>query len=291
MKSLFKGVGVALVTPLYEGEIDYLSTKFIIEKNLKEGASAFIILATTGEGELIKSNARTEFIKFCKSIIQNKAKIIIGTGNINFDKCMQNTLLAKQLGCDGALIVTPYYTKTSQSGIVEFYHRLSKLEFPIIMYNIPTRTGLNIELSTIKKILKSNPFIYGIKECSSNISRIENLCSICKNKIPVYCGEDSLNFVYYCLGASGCISVTANALCKDVNFVYQNHTTSPQTSLEKQRYLAQINQALFIETNPIPIKYLLYKLNYIKSDEINFPLIKLNKKYYKLLNKIKNKYF
>ena len=202
MKSVFEGCGVALVTPFKDKEIDFENLKKIIDDDLHKGAKAIVVLATTGEGTTISETEREQIIKFCRKLTFRKAKLIIGTGNNNFEVCKRYTKMAKKLGADAALVVTPYYNKTTQTGLVKYYQNLAKLKFPMIMYNVPSRTGLMIELDTVKKIIETNQYVYGIKESTTDIARISKLCEICKNKIAVYSGEDALNFVFYCLGGS-----------------------------------------------------------------------------------------
>lgn len=277
MKSVFQGVGVALVTPFKGGEVDFDALGRLIEMDLQKGAKALVVLGTTGEGVSVTSQERRQIIKFCKTAIGERAKLVIGTGNNNFSTCFENTKMAKELGADAALVVTPYYNKTTQLGLVKYYQELSLLQFPMIMYNVPSRTGLMLELSTISVILKSNDWVYGIKESTADASRICKLCSLCNDKIAVYSGEDDLNYLFYALGASGAISVTANAypdhvqkvfdLCKESNFA---------GALDLQQKLAPIDEALFFETNPIPIKRLLSEKGLCTS-EVRLPLVEMSK--------------
>lgn len=276
MKSLFEGVGVALVTPFVDNLIDYDSMAKIIDRDIRLGAKAIVVLATTGEGTTIKEDERIEIIKFCKKIINNRAKLIVGCGHNDFNTCYRNTLTAKMLDADGALVVTPYYNKTTQRGIIHYYELLSQIEFPLIVYNVPSRTGLNIELDTLKQIIKTNPYIYGIKESTCDINRITKLCNICKDKIPVYSGEDALNYVFYCLGGMGCISVTANVLPHKVAEVYEKVQSGHiKDALNLQNKLQKVDDAMFIETNPIPVKGMMHSLGLIKSDKLRLPLINL----------------
>ncbi len=279
MRSLFEGVGVALVTPFIGDMIDYESVSKIIDRDIRLGAKAIVILATTGEGSTISSKERIEMIKLCKKIVNNRAKLIVGCGHNDFNTCYENTLMAKMLGADGALVVTPYYNKTTQRGIINYYELLSQLQFPLIVYNVPSRTGLNIELSTIEQMINTNPYIYGIKESTCDISRITRLCNICKDKIPVYSGEDALNYVFYCLGGKGCISVTANILPQKVAEVYNNVKAGKmQEALNLQNKLQKVDDAMFIETNPIPVKGMMHSLGLIKSDKVRLPLVNLEDK-------------
>lgn len=258
MKQLFEGTAVALVTPFKGGEIDFSATKTLIERDIMLGARTIVVLATTGEGSAITDKEREKFIKFCIKVNAGRAKIIVGTGNNNFEKCFYQTKEAKRLGADGALVVTPYYNKTTQKGLVEFYQKLGEIQFPIIMYNVPSRTGLTIELDTVEKIISTNEYIYGIKESTTDIARIKKLCYICRDKIAVYSGEDELNYLFYCLGGKGCISVTANAHADRVEEIYSLVKRGEfDKALSCQQKLDEVNEAMFFETNPIPVKYYL----------------------------------
>ena len=289
MKSLFEGTGVALVTPFIDNMIDYDSMAKIIDRDINLGAKAIVILATTGEGSTVSSTERIEMIKFCKKIIGNRAKLIVGCGHNDFSVCYRNTLTAKMLDADGALVVTPYYNKTTQRGIMHYYELLSQLEFPLIVYNVPSRTGLNIELDTIKQMINTNPYIYGIKESTCDINRIKQLCNICKDKIPVYSGEDALNYIFYCLGAKGCVSVTANVLPHKVAEVYDNVQAGKiQDALNLQNKLQKVDDAMFIETNPIPVKGMMRSLGLIKSDKLRLPLINLESNNQKEIDNLAN---
>ncbi len=288
MKCLFEGCGVAIVTPFKNGEVDYYSFFKIIDADIKKGAKSIIILGTTGEGVSVSSEERENIIRFSKSVIKGRAKLIVGTGNNNFITCQENTIMAKNLGADGALVVTPYYNKTTQNGLVEYYSRLSEIGIPIIMYNVPSRTGLNIEIETVEKLLNCD-MIYGLKESTCDINRIIELSQICKDKISLYSGEDPLNYVFYCLGAQGCISVTANVLAEKVQAVYDFVKSGDiKNALKTQNELSEINSAMFVETNPIPVKNLMSHLNLI-DEEVRMPLVKASDKTDSLLLKLTKK--
>ena len=185
--------------------------------------------------------------------------------------------MAKRLGADAALVVTPYYNKTTQRGLVEYFSHLAKIGIPIIMYNVPSRTGLNIEIKTVKTLIK-NDMIYGIKESTSDINRIIELARVCRNKVALYSGEDSLNYIFYVLGASGTISVTANILTREVKKVFDFvQDRNIKEALRLQTSLSEINKLLFLETNPIPIKCALSNMGLI-SNEIRMPLVKISEK-------------
>ena len=285
MRKIFEGVCTALVTPWKNNKVDFDGLKKLIEININEGADAICILGTTGESCCVSQNEREQIIRYCKKIISKRCKLIVGTGNNNFETAYCNTKMAKRLGADGALVVTPYYNKTTQAGLVKYYEKLSEIKLPLIVYNVPSRTGLMVEESTIKTLLK-NEYIYGLKESTADINRIINLCKICKNKIAIYSGEDKLNFIFYTLGASGCISVASNFICKKVKEIYVDAKSQKiKKANNKQTKINEINDVLFCETNPIPVKYILARLGYIKN-EVRLPLIPLSKSGEKRVEKV-----
>ncbi len=288
MKSLFNGTGVAIVTPFKDNKIDYESFAKIIKEIIDKGAKAIIVLGTTGEGVSVSAYERKTIIEFAKQEIHGKAKLIVGTGNNNFEQCIQNTKMAKNLGADGVLVVTPYYNKTTQKGLIEYYTHLSTIGIPIIMYNVPARTGLNIETKTVQA-LADNPMIYGLKEATCDINRIIELSKICNNKIALYSGEDNLNYIFYCLGGNGSISVTANICVDKVEKVFefvQNGQYSD--ALKLQNELDGLNHALFIETNPIPVKTIMAEMGKIEKD-VRMPLVDASEENTSLLVKLAKK--
>lgn len=289
MRKIYNGVGVAIVTPFLKGKVDFDSMGKLIDKCITEGADAIIALGTTGEGSTIDISERRKIIEFCKEKISRRAKLIIGTGNNNFKTALKYTKMAKDLGADGALVVTPYYNKTTQDGLIKYYELISKLEFPLIMYNVPSRTGMNIELDTVNEIIKSNPYVFGIKESTTDINRIIKLHNICKDQIAIYSGEDNLNHIFYFLGSSGCISVTANILTREVKDIYRASSLHNNNRMnELQNSIQKINESLFLETNPIPIKNLLYKKNLISSPEARLPLVEISNKNEQIIDSISN---
>lgn len=288
MKSLFSGTGVAVVTPFKNGKVDYVAFRVLLKQVLGKGAKAVIILGTTGEGSTITEEERKELIKLAKYTINTQAKLIVGTGNNNFEICKKNTQMAKDFCADGVLVVTPYYNKTTQQGLIEYYTQLSEIGIPIIMYNVPSRTGLNIDTKTVKQ-LANNEMIYGLKEATCDINRIIELSTICKDKIALYSGEDNLNYVFYCLGGNGTISVTANVCADKVQKVYDLVCEGKFTQArDLQNKLEELNKALFIETNPIPVKTLMSQMGMIEK-EVRMPLVNASAESTSLLLKLAEK--
>ena len=275
---IFKGICTALVTPFTKnGEVDFVALKNILDFQINAKVSAILILGTTGESPTITEAEREKIIVFTKSLLPKSIKLIVGTGSNNFEKAKSQTLQAKYLGADGVLVVTPYYNKCTQNGLYLFYKKLaSETKCPIIVYNVPSRTGLNIMPNTMAKLEKLK-YICGLKEANGNIDHIQEMFHMLQN-CPIYCGNDNLNYLFYELGAKGSISVASNAY---PTLLARQYKTK---SLMLHKKLYNINKLLFIETNPIPIKYVLSQKGLIQN-ELRLPLTKLEEKNKILLDK------
>ena len=256
-KCVFKGSGVALVTPFNKaGNVNYFELKRLLEFQIASNTNAIIILGTTGEASTITETERIKIIKFCITQVNGRIPVIVGTGSNSTEKAIYLTKQAESLGADGALIVSPYYNKTTQKGIIEHYKLITKsTKLPIIIYNVPSRTGLNILPETVVKLAKIKNII-GIKEANGDISQIIKLLNIKPPSFKVYSGDDMLTFPMLTLGASGVISVTANCYPNEVSMLCKsvfNGDFASALSLHNKLY--QINKNLFLEVNPICIKH------------------------------------
>ncbi len=284
MKSVFKGSCVALVTPFTNGMIDYNAYGEMIDFQINSGTDAIVVLGTTGEPATISEKDRVEIIDFAVKRVGGRIKVIVGTGANSTRKAIENSVVATDLGADALLVVTPYYNKCTQKGLVEHYKMIaSSTPLPIIVYNVPSRTGVNILPETAVELSQIDN-ICGIKEASGNIGQITLLCNLLKDKMAVYSGDDGLNYLFMTLGASGAISVTANvaprkvkeilSLCEEGNY---------DEARNKQFALDKLNKDLFIEVNPIPVKYACYKMG-LCSGEIRLPLTELEDKNKKIID-------
>lgn len=288
---IFEGSGVALVTPFFKnGDVNFYELKRLIDFQISNGTKAIIILGTTGESATITSNEREKIIKFCVCMVGKKVPLIVGCGSNSTKKTISLTNQAKNLGADGALIVTPYYNKCNQNGLFEHYRLISKeCKFPIIIYNVPSRTGVNILPETVVKLSKLKNIV-GIKESSGNIAQISKLIHILPKDFAVYSGDDSLNFVLLMLGAKGVISVTANAypalvssLC---NSIFCNDFFNAKRLND---YLFDINSGLFLDVNPICVKYYMNLLGF-NVGSTRLPLTIPSTQIIKKLEELKKKY-
>lgn len=277
-KYVFKGSCVALITPFKKGKVDFDSLEKLINYQLENKTDAILILGTTGEPATMTTEEKHTVIEFSKNKINGRAKLIIGTGGNNTAKVIEDSLYAKNMGADALLIVTPYYNKCTQNGLIAHYKMIADaVKMPIICYNVPGRTGVNITTETALKLAEI-PEICGIKEASGNINQVMSMCKELKNKMAVYSGDDSLNYLFMTLGSYGCISVTANVLPKQVKYVVDECLSNNyENALKGHEGLLEINKNLFIEVNPIPVKYACSVLG-LCGGEIRMPLTEIEGK-------------
>lgn len=262
-KLLFTGSGVAIVTPFNEEGVDYSKLKELIEFQIANGSDAVIICGTTGESSTMTDKEQKDTIKFAVDIVAKRVPVIAGAGSNNTAHSVELSKYAQQVGADGLLLVTPYYNKTTQKGLIEHYTYIAThVDLPIILYNVPGRTGLNINPDTCYKLSKV-PNIVAVKEASGNISQIAEIAALCGDDLYIYSGNDDQVVPLLALGAKGVISVMANIIPKDTHNMVQKFLTG---DLEGSRtlQLSTINliKALFIEVNPIPIKEAMNILGY-----------------------------
>lgn len=278
MKSVFEGSCVALITPFKNGMIDYDSYGKMIDFQIDAGTDAIVVLGTTGEPATINDVDKVEIIDFAVKRANKKIKVIVGSGANSTRKAIENSVMATEHGADALLIVTPYYNKCTQNGLIEHYKMIaSSTSLPIIVYNVPSRTGVNILPKTALELSKIDN-ISGIKEASGNISQIIELCNLLEDKMAIYSGDDGLNYIFMSMGGSGVISVVANVLPHKVKEVTSLCLSGDFKRARKvQKELDKISKDLFVEVNPIPVKYACHKIG-LCSDEIRLPLTSLEEK-------------
>ena len=283
--SIFKGSGVALITPFKENEeIDFQKLNSLIEFQIKNGTDSIIICGTTGESSTLSDDEKLKCIKECVKIVNKRIPVIAGTGSNCTKKAIYLSQQAEKLGVDGLLCVTPYYNKTSQEGLKQYYSQISNnVNIPIIMYNVPSRTGVNILPETAIEIYNENPNIIAIKEASGDISQVATLLS--SNTLDVYSGNDDQVVPTLSLGGIGVISVIANIFPKQthdmvLNYLNGNINESKQLQLD----MLKLCKALFSDVNPIPVKKATEILG-LCNGILREPLIELDEEKSKILTK------
>ncbi|WPC41367.1 4-hydroxy-tetrahydrodipicolinate synthase [Clostridium sp. JS66] len=253
--SLFKGSAVAIVTPFKDGGVDFKKLEELLEWHIKSSTDAIVICGTTGEASTMSEQERKETIKFTVDVVKKRIPVIAGTGSNNTAASINMSKWAESIGVDGLLVITPYYNKTTQKGLVEHFKAIAtSVKSPIIIYNVPGRTGLNILPKTLK-ILCELDNIVAVKEASGNISQIAEIKALCGDKLDIYSGNDDQIIPIMALGGIGVISVLANVIPKDVHDMCELFLNGKvKEALKIQLDSLALTNALFIETNPIPVK-------------------------------------
>ena len=253
---LFKGAGVALVTPFKEDmSVDFDELERLIEFQITNGTDAIITCGTTGEAKTLSSLEHTAVIDFTVKKVNGRVPVIAGTGSNDTRYAIDLSNEAKSLGVDGLLLVTPYYNKTSQRGLIQSFNLIAdSVKMPCILYNVPTRTGLNILPQTYYELSK-NPYIVATKEANGNISSLVKTMELCGDNLAIYSGEDVLTFPIMAMGGMGVISVFSNILPHEMHeltaAMLDNRIDEGRKMMFK--YVDLMN-ALFMDVNPIPVK-------------------------------------
>ena len=260
-KIIFKGSGVAIVTPFTtDDKINYDEFKKLIDFQINNNTDAIIVCGTTGESATLTDYERRELIEFTVKYVNHRVPVIAGTGSNNTKYCIELTKFAQSADVDGVLIVTPYYNKTTQSGLIAHYTAIaSSVSIPIIMYNVPSRTGLNIEAQTAFELSKLENIV-AIKEASGNISQVLKIKELCKDNLQIYSGNDDQIVPILSCGGIGVISVLSNIKPNIAHYICSNFFDGNiKEALDLQIKNLSLINSLFCETNPIPIKYVLNK--------------------------------
>jgi 4-hydroxy-tetrahydrodipicolinate synthase len=283
---MFKGTGTALITPFKSDQsVDYEALRKIVHQQLNGGVDALVVIGTTGESPVIEFDERAKIISLVVEEMKRKIPVIVGTGTNNTKKVIELNKQADELKADGVLIVNPYYNKGTQDSLVEHYKFISeRTKLPIILYNVPSRTGMNILPETVVRIHKECKNIVAVKEASGNISQIAHLISIKPASLSVISGNDDQTLAIMASGGDGVISVFSNpypAEMKKITDAVLNNNLKLARELNN-KYLSMMN-ALFVETSPAPVKYVMSKIG-LCENVLRLPLVKATAKAEQILD-------
>ena len=277
-KVIFKGCATALVTPFTNDGINFEELRKLIEVQILEGIDGLVICGTTGESSTMSLAEKKSVIDFSVKVANGRVPIIAGTGGNNTADAVAMSKYAESVGADGLLLVTPYYNKTTQKGLIAHFSKIAEsVNIPIILYNVPSRTGLNIEPEICLELSKI-PNIVAIKEASGNISQVAKIANLCNDELTIYSGNDDQILPILSLGGLGVISVLSNVYPKFVHEMVMDYLTGNwQKATASQIYSLPLINALFSEVNPIPIKYALNKIGF-NCGIPRLPLVELSDK-------------
>lgn len=282
---MFKGSGVALVTPFNkDGEIDYDAYSKLLEFHLNNQTNAVIVNGTTGENCSLSQLEQNELLKLAVTKLKGKVTVIAGTGSNNLLTTIEKTVKAVEMGADACMVVCPYYVKPTQKGLYKYFEAIAKSvpEASLILYNVPSRTACDLLPETVKNLSEIKNII-GIKEATGDLERLKFLKENCSDDFYLYSGDDETAFDFIKLGGHGVISVTANVIPKQVsevcNLLLSGKTDEASEIHDKYK---KLNKALFIQSNPIPVKWAVNKLGLIQ-ETLRLPLLPLEMQFQQTL--------
>ena len=278
--AIFKGAGVALVTPFHEDEsVNYEALEELLEMQIAGHTDAIIVCGTTGEPSTMTEEERVSVIKFAVEKVNKRVPVIAGTGGNNTREAVAMSKTAESLGVDGLLVVTPYYNKATQEGLFLHYKAISDaVNIPIIMYNVPGRTGLNLLPETAVRIARECENVVGIKEAGGNIDQIANLAKLGRGVLDIYSGNDDEVIPILSLGGIGVISVLSNIAPQETHDMVMEYLEGDRAkALDIQLKYLDVIHALFCEVNPIPAKAALNLMG-MNAGPLRLPLTEMSEK-------------
>lgn len=281
---MFHGSIVALVTPLTKsGELDEAALIKLVEMHLEQGTDAIVVNGTTGEAPTLTLSEKNQIIRLVLNITKNKIPVIAGTGNYSTAETIRQTLDAMELGVDACLIVTPYYNRPTQEGLFQHFKAIATtVPIPIILYNVPSRTGCDLLPETVEKLSQFSNIV-GLKEATGDLTRGKALKELCGNSIDLYSGDDPSALAFILQGGKGVISITANVLPKEMHEMCKAALMNDfRLAGEINTRLMPLHKSLIVEPNPIPIKWVLNQMGLIENT-LRLPLTPLSDKNHTVL--------
>ncbi len=271
--SIFEGAATAVITPLTEKGVDYAAFEKLLKWQVAQGIDALVICGTTGEGSTLSDQEHREVLKFAMDTVGGQVPLIAGTGSNDCAYAIDLTKFACEIGYDAMLVVTPYYNKTTQKGLVTMFTAIADASTkPVILYNVPSRTGVNIEPATYAK-LADHPMIYAIKEASGNISKIVETAALVGDKLDIYSGNDDQIVPILACGGKGVISVLSNVVPAETSLMCKKFFAGDVAgAMEMQKKYLPLTNALFCEVNPIPVKAAMAAMGYCEN-YLRLPLV------------------
>jgi 4-hydroxy-tetrahydrodipicolinate synthase len=283
---MFRGSLVALVTPMKNNHIDLERFEALVKLHLDAGTHGLVIAGTTGESGTLSHSEKQQLVKKALQVVDNRIPVIAGISANSTSDAIESAKQMMELGVDGLLVMTPAYIKPTQEGLYRHFSQLANaIPLPIILYNVPSRTAVDMLPETVARLAEISNIV-GIKEATGQMSRLQQLLRLCDHRIDILSGDDVTSAAWLVAGAQGVISVTANIVPAEMAKMCENAFDGDHAAcLHIQQKLAPLHEMLFVETNPIPVKWALHRLG-LMSDEIRLPMTILSSTYQQPLEKL-----
>jgi len=278
---------VPLVTPFRRGQIDEAALLQLVEWQIDSGSHGLVIAGTTGEPSALSLEEREHLLETAVKAVRRRVPVIAGTGTNNYSETLRLTQVARRLGADAALVVVPYYIRPSQEGLYRYFRSIAdQVDIPIIVYNIPGRTAANMEPATLARLARDCRNIIGVKEANRDFEHVSRVLHLCGRGFLVYCGVELLCFPMLAIGGAGHVSATGNVLPREVAQLYDLAASGRWDAARDLHYrLLPMNDALFLETNPVPVKTVLGLMGRI-DPEVRLPLAPLSREHVERLRQV-----
>jgi 4-hydroxy-tetrahydrodipicolinate synthase len=286
--NFLRGSFPPLVTPFRDGKVDYNKFAELVERQVQQGSHGIVVAGTTGEPSSLSVDERAELLNVAVSVIAGRIQVVAATGSQSFAETLQLTVHAEQAGANAVLVVTPYYIKPSQRGLVDYFVTLGqRIRLPLMIYHIPGRAAVSIKAQTVMKIAEQLPHLVGLKHADQNLELLTELLIGLGPEFRIFCGVEALSLPMLILGGSGLMNAVGNLAPARVAALYG---AVQQRDLERAREihveLFELNQSIFIDTNPVPLKYMMSRLGLLDTPELRLPLVSLDEANAKILDPV-----
>lgn len=274
MNPLFRGTAVAITTPFKNEAVDYDTYERHVNFLIDNGIQALFVNGTTGEGSTLTEEEKLNLIRLSVKVANGRVPIIANTGTNDTKASLEHSLKAKEAGADAIMLITPYYNKTNQRGLIKHFTKIADaVELPVVLYNVPSRTNMTIEANTLVDLAK-NPYIIALKDATGDMDYLVRCKQLLPNDFSIYSGNDDAILPFYERGGDGVISVIANATPREFQDIYETYQTNTETAIKLFKEIEPLIRSLSVDVNPMPIKALVNHMGYA-ADEVRLPLVEL----------------
>ena len=277
--SFLRGSFPPLVTPFRHGAVDYDQYARLVERQIEQGSTGIVVTGTTGEPSSLSLQERTELLKVAVAVSAGRIQVVAATGSQSFAETARLTTEAERAGADALLVVTPYYIKPSQRGLVDYFVALAEqTKLPMMIYHIPGRAAVSIKASTVVRIAERVPHLVGLKHADQNLELLTELLVALGPEFRIFCGVEALSYPMLILGGSGLMNAVGNLAPAIVAELYNAvESADYKRALAIHTQIFELNQSIFLDTNPVPLKYMMSRLGLLESAELRLPLVKLER--------------
>jgi 4-hydroxy-tetrahydrodipicolinate synthase len=284
--SFLRGSFPPLVTPFSAGKVDYKKYAALIERQIQAGSQGIVVAGTTGEPSSLSVDERKELLETALAAAAGRIQVVAATGSQSFAETLDLTSHAERAGASSVLVVTPYYIKPSQRGLVEYFSALGqRTTLPTMIYHIPGRAAVSIKARTVKEIADRVPHLVGLKHADQNLELLTELLTLLGREFRIFCGAEALSLPMLVLGGSGLMNAAGNVAPERVRRLYEAVQQGDIAgALQMHTAIFELNQAIFLDTNPVPIKYMMWRLGLLDTPEPRLPLVTLDDANCKILD-------